>query len=119
MSPRREPLPTGHALRLTVYLSEHDRYHRHPMYHEIVRRAHDAGLAGAAVLRGIEGFGGSSQIHTTRLLDLAEDLPLAVIIVDEEQRIRDFLPQVREIMTRGLITLDDVEVVAHLTGEEG
>jgi hypothetical protein len=115
--PVRSPLP-GRAIRLTVYLSCEDRFGHHPMYTEIVRRAHRAGLAGAAVLRGIEGFGSRSRIHTARLLDLAEDLPVAVVIVDEEPLVREFVAQVRAIMTRGLITLDEVEVIAHLPGGE-
>ncbi|WP_246214225.1 DUF190 domain-containing protein [Kitasatospora viridis] len=101
---------------MTVYLGETARYRHHPAYTEIVQRAHRAGLAGASVFRGVEGFGSASLIHTARLLDLAEDLPVAVVIVDEERRLRDFLPQAEEVVTQGLITLDPVEVVAHLTG---
>ncbi|WP_327071802.1 DUF190 domain-containing protein [Kitasatospora sp. NBC_01250] len=98
---------------MTVYLGESDQYRHHPVYTEIVHRAHRAGLAGASVFRGIEGFGGTSLIHTTRLLDLAEDLPVAVVIIDEERRIRAFLPQAEEVLAQGLITLDPVEVVTH------
>ncbi|PZS33816.1 MAG: hypothetical protein DLM59_05915, partial [Pseudonocardiales bacterium] len=79
-----------------------------------VRRAHRAGLAGASVLRGIEGFGASSHIHTSRLLSLSEDLPLAIIIVDAEERIEKFLPQLDELITEGLVILDDVDVVRYV-----
>jgi PII-like signaling protein len=117
-APRREPRAplAGPMLRMTVYLGETDRYRHHPVFAEIVHRAQRAGLAGASVFRGIEGFGAGSLIHTARLLDLADDLPVAVVIIDEEQRIRDFLPQAEEVVTQGLITLDPVEVVAHRTG---
>jgi PII-like signaling protein len=104
----------GPAVRLTVFLGENDTWHHKPLYHEIVSRAHHAGLAGASVLRGIEGYGAGSRIHTSRLLSLTEDLPLAVIIVDQEDRIRGFLPQLDELVTEGLVILDPVEVIRYV-----
>ncbi|MEU2424338.1 DUF190 domain-containing protein [Streptomyces sp. NPDC007851] len=106
--------PTGRALRLTVYIGEDDTWHHKPLYTEIVHRAHAAGLAGASVFRGIEGFGASSRIHTSRLLSLSEDLPVAVVVVDTEQRIRAFLPQLDQLVTEGLVTLDDCEVIRYV-----
>ncbi|MFF7795488.1 DUF190 domain-containing protein [Streptomyces sp. NPDC007991] len=102
---------TGRALRLTVVVGENDTWHHKPLYSEIVHRAHAAGLAGASVFRGVEGFGASSLIHTSRLLSLSEDLPVAVVIVDTEPRVRAFLPQLDELVTEGLMTLDDCEVI--------
>ncbi|WLW57488.1 DUF190 domain-containing protein [Streptomyces sp. YU58] len=110
--------PTGRALRLTVFVGEHDTWHRRPLYSEIVHRAHAAGLAGASAFRGVEGFGASSLIHTSRLLSLSEDLPVAVVIVDDEERVRAFLPQLDELVTEGLVTLDDCEVVRYV-GRDG
>ncbi|MEU3889784.1 DUF190 domain-containing protein [Streptomyces sp. NPDC029041] len=104
---------TGRALRLTVYIGESDTWHHKPLYSEIVHRAHAAGLAGASVFRGIEGFGASSLIHTSRLLSLSEDLPVAVVIVDTEPRVRAFLPHLDDIVTEGLVTLDDCEVIRY------
>ncbi|MGW7508380.1 DUF190 domain-containing protein [Streptomyces massasporeus] len=108
---------TGRALRLTVFVGERDTWHHKPLYSEIVHRAHVAGLAGASVFRGIEGFGASSLIHTSRLLSLSEDLPVAVVIVDTEPRVRAFLPQLDELVTEGLVTLDDCEVIRY-TGRD-
>ena len=104
---------TGPATRLTVIVGETDQWHHKPVYTEIVHRAHQAGLAGASVFRGIEGFGKSNHIHTTRILSLSEDLPAAVVIVDTREKIEAFLPQVDELVTEGLVTLDEVEVVKY------
>ncbi|KUN63716.1 hypothetical protein AQJ46_31115 [Streptomyces canus] len=109
---------TGSALRVTVYIGENDTWHHKPLYTEIVHRAHAAGLAGASVFRGIEGFGASSLIHTSRLLSLSEDLPVAVVIVDTETRVREFLPQLDELITEGLVTLDHCEVIRYV-GRDG
>jgi uncharacterized protein len=104
----------GPALRLTIFVGEADRWHHRPLYTEIVHRAHAAGLAGASVLRGIEGYGASSRIHTNRLLSLSEDLPIVVVIVDAEERVRAFLPQLDELVTEGLVMVDPVEVIRYV-----
>lgn len=99
------------ARRLTVFVGEYDTSGHRPLATEIVHRAHQAGLAGASVFRGIEGFGASHAIHTSRILSLSEDLPLMVVIVDTPEAIEDFLPQVAPLMNQGLIVIEDVEVV--------
>ena len=103
----------GPATRLTVMVGESDQAHHRPVYTEIVHRAHSAGLAGASVFRGIEGFGRSQHIHTTRLLSLSEDLPVAVVIVDTDDRVRAFLPQLEDLQIEGLVILEPVEVVRY------
>jgi PII-like signaling protein len=104
----------GPAQRLTIVVGESDVVGHRPVYSEIVHRAHAAGLAGAAVFRGIEGFGASRQIHTNRLLSLSEDLPVSVVVVDTQERIEAFLPEVEELVTEGLVVVDDVRVVRHV-----
>ncbi|WP_433200818.1 DUF190 domain-containing protein [Nocardia sp. CA-107356] len=105
---------TGTALRLTVFIGESDTWHHKPLFTEIVHRAHHAGLAGASVFRGIEGYGASSHVHTTRLLSLSEDMPVAIVIIDAAERIRAFLPQLDELVGEGLVILDDVEVIRYV-----
>lgn len=88
---------------------------RKPLYSEIVHRAHKAGLAGASVFRGVEGFGASSLIHTSRILSLSEDLSVAIVIVC---RVRDFLPQLDEPVGEGSVILDECEVIRYVGGEK-
>lgn len=107
---------TGRAMRLTIFVDVDDIWHHKPLYHEIVHRAHQAGLAGATVLRGIEGFGAASAIHTSRILSLAEDLPAVIIIVDAEPKIREFLPQLDELVSEGMVILDEVDVIRYVGG---
>jgi uncharacterized protein len=102
------------ALRLTIFIGEDDQWHHKPLYTEIVHRAHAAGLAGASVFRGVEGYGASNHIHTSRLLSLSEDLPIAVIIVDSEPAIRGFLPQLDELIAEGLVIVEPVEVIRYV-----
>lgn len=107
----------GSAARLTIYVNETTQWCHRPAYTEIVRRAHAAGLAGATVLRGVEGYGTSGHVHTTRILSLTEDLPMVVVIVDDEDRIRDFLPQVEEVVDRGLAVVETVETYRYRDGD--
>jgi PII-like signaling protein len=104
----------GQASRLTVFIGEDDQYHHKPLYAEIVQRARKAGLAGASVFRGIEGFGASSHLHTSRLLSLSQDLPLAIVIIDDEQRITEFVTQLDELIDEGLVIIDEVEVYRYV-----
>jgi len=100
------------AFRLRVYCGESDRHGRIALHEAIVRAAHEAGLAGATVVRGSMGFGAQHRIHTARVLRLAEELPVVVELVDDRAHIDAFLPTLRAIATRGLITLERVEVLA-------
>jgi PII-like signaling protein len=104
----------GQARRVTVFIGEEDRYDHKPLATEIVHRAQQAGLAGATVVRGIEGFGASNHVHTTRILSLSNDLPIVVVIVDEAERIEGFLPELDELVTEGLVIVDDVEVIKYV-----
>lgn len=101
------------ASRLTVYLGESDRSHGRARSSEIVRRARDAGLAGATVLRGLEGFGASQVLHTTRIMSLSDDLPILVVLIDVPERIDAFLPVLDELIDGGLVVREEVEVLKY------
>nr|WP_129670154.1 DUF190 domain-containing protein [Phytoactinopolyspora endophytica] len=104
----------GPARRLSIMVGESDTWHGKPLYAEIVHRAHAAGLAGASVFRGIEGYGASNHIHTTRIFSLSEDLPVQVLIVDVAEKIDPFVEEIEPLVREGLITLADVEVVRYV-----
>jgi uncharacterized protein len=103
----------GRGVRLTIYIGERDQHHHRPLYHEIVERARQSGLAGATVLRGVEGFGASSRLHTARVLTLSEDLPVVIEIVDRPERIDAFLPALDELVTEGLVVREEVEIILY------
>jgi uncharacterized protein len=105
---------TGKLLR--VFIGESDRWHHQPLYTAIVEAARKAGLGGATVFKGIEGYGGRSIVHAARVFDLSSDLPLLVEIVDSEERIRAFLPTLDGMVSEGLVTLESVEIIAYRTG---
>lgn len=105
-------LRPGTATRLSVLLHADAYWHHHALSDEIIHRALQAGLAGASRFAGIEGYGSTGILHTDIDPDIMSDLPCEVVIVDPSaERIRDFLPQLDELLDHGLVTIDTVEVV--------
>jgi len=95
---------------LRIFIGESDRHEGMPLFEWIVLQARQAGLAGATVLRGMEGFGAQSRLHTTRILRLSSDLPIVVEIVDTREKIEAFLPVIDAAIQEGLATLEKVEI---------
>jgi PII-like signaling protein len=106
----------GEGKLVRVFVGESDTWHGKPLYQAIVERLRREGLAGATVLRGIEGFGANSRIHTSRILRLSEDLPVVIEIADTAERIEQILPVLDEMVTEGLVTLERVEIIAYRPG---
>ena len=104
------------AVLARIFIGEGDRFEGRPLYEEIVLKARETGLAGATVLRGPMGFGHSSRLHTTKILQLSEDLPLVIEIVDSPDRIQGFLPLLDGMMGSGLVTLEKVQVLRYGQG---
>lgn len=104
---------TGTGLLARIYIGETDAWHGRPLYEAIVHLLRERGLAGATVIRGIEGFGAKQHLHTTRILSLSNDLPILIEVVDQEDRLRAVLPELDAMVSEGLITLERVEVVAY------
>lgn len=108
----------GQGLLARIYIGESDTWHGRPLYEAIVHLLRDRGLAGATVLRGIEGFGARQHLHTSRILSLSMDLPILIEVVDQEDRIRAALADIDGMVGDGLITLEPVEVIAYRAGTE-
>lgn len=107
----------GESKLLRIFIGESDRWHHRPLYEEIVRLARERGLAGATVLRGIEGFGANSHLHTTRILRLSEDLPLVIELVDAAEKIDAFVLEIGDMISGGMVTLERVEVLTYRAAE--
>ncbi|MHB2149509.1 DUF190 domain-containing protein [Calditrichota bacterium LG25] len=106
----------GHLLR--IFIGEDDRHGGKPLYEWIVHRAREAGLAGATVLRGLEGFGAHSRLHTAKFLRLSEDLPIIIEIVDTLDKIEAFLPIIDSAIEEGLATIEKVEIRFYRSGKK-
>ena len=102
---------------LRIFIGEGDRWHNQPLYEVIVLKARELHVAGATVLRGPMGFGAASRLHTSKILRLSEDLPIVIEIVDSEEKINLLLPHLDEMMTDGLVTLEDVRVLKYRAGQ--
>ncbi|HTX19126.1 MAG TPA: DUF190 domain-containing protein [Bacteroidota bacterium] len=112
----------GDGKLLRIFIGEQDKYHHRPLYEALVHAAKEKGMAGTTVLRGVMGFGADSHaIHTAKILRLSEDLPVVIEIVDTEEKIREFLPQVEEMIeTSGcgaMITLEKAEILRYSHGK--
>ncbi|MFP4446349.1 MAG: DUF190 domain-containing protein [Desulfosudaceae bacterium] len=105
-------LPSEASL-LRIFIGESDKHDGRPLCEVIVKEARKQGLAGATAMRGFLGFGANSRIHTSKVLRLSEDLPVVVEIVDREEKIAAFLPELDKIIGEGLITLEKVRVIAY------
>lgn len=95
---------------LRIYVGESDKHQGRPLYEWIVLKAREQGLAGATVLRGMQGFGAHSRIHTSKILRLSEDLPVVVEIVDVMEKIQAFMELIDEVVFEGMATLEKVTV---------
>jgi PII-like signaling protein len=109
---------SGQAVLLRVFIGESDKLGHLPLYEAIVKHAHDAGLAGATVLKGVLGFGATARIRTQKILDLSSDLSMVVEIVDEEDKISAFQHILSGLFKTagcgGLVTLENVRIIHYL-----
>jgi hypothetical protein len=105
------------AVLLRIFIGESQKWHNQPLYEAIVLKAREMHLGGATVLRGPMGYGKTSRLHTSKILNLSFDLPLVVEIVDSEQNINAFLPVIDQMIGSGLVTLEKATVI-HYRGKK-
>jgi len=98
---------------LRIFIGQQDKWHGKPLYEAIVAIARSEKMAGATVLKGCLGFGCKSHLHSSKLLELSEDMPMVIEIVDSEEKINRFIPIVDEMIQDGLVTLEKVNVVMY------
>lgn len=104
----------GKGKMLKIYIGEADRYKGRPLYDAIVRKLREEGVAGATVIKGIEGFGAHSRLHTSKLLRLSEDLPIVIEVVDRPERIEKIIPILDQMISEGMVMLvNDVEIIKY------
>lgn len=109
---------TNQGILLRILIGEGDRYNGRPLYEQIVLKARELELAGATVFRGIMGFGADSLIHTTKILQLSEDMPVVIEIIDTKENINKIIPFLDENVKGGLITMEKAKIIKYSTSKK-
>ncbi len=103
------------AKMVAIFVNSTDQWHGRPLYTAIVQLCQQKGIAGATVVRCVEGYGSSRHLHTSRLLELSENLPVRIEIVDLPERIEPLLTALEGMIGEGLVTVSDVHIMKYLT----
>lgn len=104
----------GKAKMLRIHFGEDDKWNGQPLYQAIVERCRELNIAGATVMRGIEGYGASTMIRRRHLFSFSSDAPILVQIVDTAENIQRLLASLDEMTFDGLIAISDVEVIKYV-----
>jgi len=99
------------ALRVRIYIGEHLQHAGRPAFEALVAEAKNRGIAGATVLKGMMGYGSHGEVHTAKILRLAEHLPLCVELVDVPEKVRPFLEWTETVLQHGHATVETVELI--------
>lgn len=102
------------AKQVTIFINSTDQWHGKPLYSAIVQLAQDKGIAGASVVRCVEGYGAGRQLHTTRLLELSENMPVRIELIDLPERVEPFLTALEGMIGEGLVAVSNVHVLRYL-----
>lgn len=109
----------GKGKLLKIFIGESDQWHGEPLYHAIIKKIKENGLAGATIIRGIEGYGANSRIHSSKILRLSEDLPIVIEVIDEEERIMKIIDVLDTMIQEGLmVVIQDVEIIKYASSKK-
>jgi PII-like signaling protein len=103
----------GERTLMRIHIGESDKWHGKPLHDAIVEMLRKEGFSGATVLRGVAGFGGSSVLHTDKLLRMSQDLPIVLEVIESNEKIEKILPRIDEMLDGGIVTLEKVRVLVH------
>lgn len=104
----------GKGKLLKIFIGESDKWHHESLYHAIIKKIKEHGLAGATTIRGIEGFGANSRVHTKSIEVLSQDLPIVIEVIDKEERINEIVKVIEPMITEGLmVIMHDVEIIKY------
>ena len=103
----------GEQTLMRIHIGESDKWHGKPLHEAIVAMLRKEGFSGATVLRGVAGFGGSSVLHTDKLLRMSQDLPMVLEVIESNEKIEKVLPRIGEMVDGGLVTMEKVRVLLH------
>lgn len=109
----------GKGKLLKIFIGESDKWHGEALYHVILKKLKEQGLAGATIIRGIEGFGANSRIHTQAVEVLSQDLPIVIEVIDKEVAINQIIKEIEPMISEGLIVImHDVEIIKYAKAEK-
>jgi uncharacterized protein len=103
----------GERTLMRIHIGESDKWKGKALHDVIVEMLRKEGFSGATVLRGVAGFGGSSILHTDKLLQMSQDLPIIVEVIEANDKIEKILPRIDEMLEGGIVTLEKVRVLVH------
>ncbi|MEJ5173394.1 MAG: DUF190 domain-containing protein [Hydrogenothermaceae bacterium] len=106
------------AVLLRIHIGEADKFEGKPLYKKILSVLRENKIAGATVIRGIAGFGKSTILHTASIIDISEDLPIIIEVIDREENINAVLPKIDDLIKDGLITMEKVKVIKYTSSKD-
>jgi hypothetical protein len=104
-------LPKGAAKKVTIYLNQDTRTHMEPLWSAVLGFLRHKHVAGATLFRADAGFGAHEQVHDPQSEYVAEHSSVRIEFIERPERVDELLPTLYEMVTDGLIAVQDLTVV--------